>query len=1049
MGGLIEREPHVRIVFWGSNWNAEGNLALKGKLLSYYESLSGSAEQGVLTQYFDAEGHITQHVSVAAMTDTRVAAPANVNEAALEPEVQWAESQLGTHAPETQTVLLLAPGSTYNAKFASGYCAYHDITREGAVYSFVPYAGDEPFKGENYCTYYGRGDAGRATMVMASHEYAEVVTDPYWDTQPGWRTLETSQGELGDLCATMGDEITGGYYVQGWYDDHENRCSESDPNPPSLFAATEDASEVTQTTAELNATVNPESQATTYYWEYGPTESYGNRIPTSGVYTLASASQANDSLNTPLSNLSTYQIVHYRICAVNATGVTCGEDRTITPSNWALQTPAQTAVYGENWLNTVACSSESFCLAGGYAYRPKLNPSNVAISFALNANTWTSVPVHVKEGERDPELSATCTAATDTGEAVGSAYTGGHENAIAETYADGSWTQQNLPASESTMNWLEGVSCISKDEYIAVGGAGPARNVEEQPYAVIGKDGVFTKLALPQPPNTVVASLRAISCTSTAFCMAVGTDWKSGGEIRPWTATWNGSVWALKQTTRVEDSGENEVGTLSGVSCTSPTFCVAVGRHHWRQIIEEWNGTSWSLMTSPALVDAASGALRSVSCVAPTDCKATGYGYSEVAEANEPSVALVETWNGTAWAEEVTTRENERVFSELDSVSCVNIQTCVTAGWELHNHDTSLLETHNWAKLDGEVHEPPVVGDTNVGTITPTTTTLTSTITLNGLPATSCIVEYGTSRSHGEIAPCTALPAGDGTITATLTGLKPNTHYYYARFAVANAEGSAVGDEVVIVTPPPSPTTETGEATNIGETTAMIGGSVNMHSGGEASCHVEYGESTAYGSTMPCSPTLSVSSTATQVSTELRNLTKATTYHYRIEASNVGGTTRGEDKAFTTKGAVAPPTPESPPPSEPTPVLESPPVFPIGRTEPPGRASLAITQHVKVKTAHHRLILTVAVLDRSQAPAEKVEVCDVLPQGTKYVSASRKAKRRGSTLCFSLGDLDTWSKVGTITIYLSLDYKVHGALTNSVTAKATNAATLQSAYRVR
>jgi hypothetical protein len=47
--------------------------------------------------------------------------------------------------------------------------------------------------------------------------------------------------------------------------------------PPTPAATTEQATQVTETEATLNGSVNPEGQATSYYFEYGSTESYGTK----------------------------------------------------------------------------------------------------------------------------------------------------------------------------------------------------------------------------------------------------------------------------------------------------------------------------------------------------------------------------------------------------------------------------------------------------------------------------------------------------------------------------------------------------------------------------------------------------------------------------------------------------------------------------------------------------------------------------------------------------------------------------------------------------
>src|SRR5206468_4233092 len=165
----------------------------------------------------------------------------------------------------------------------------------------------------------------------------------------------TSQAEMADMCATPGDGLANGSFVQGWWDDYQNRCSESDEHPPEALAITEAATNLSKTTATLNATINPESTATTYHFEYGPTPSYGTRVPAKETEDPnVGSGRANVAVSQPISGLQLEQTYHYRVVATNISGTTYGEDRTVTPSHWAIRTPPRQSAWGRNWLNGVS-----------------------------------------------------------------------------------------------------------------------------------------------------------------------------------------------------------------------------------------------------------------------------------------------------------------------------------------------------------------------------------------------------------------------------------------------------------------------------------------------------------------------------------------------------------------------------------------------------------------------------------------------------------------------------------------------------------------------
>jgi hypothetical protein len=101
-----------------------------------------------------------------------------------------------------------------------------------------------------------------------------------------------------------------------------------------------------------------------------------------------------------------------------------------------------------------------------------------------------------------------------------------------------------------------------------------------------------------------------------------------------------------------------------------------------------------------------------------------------------------------------------------------------------------------------------------------------------------------------------------------------------------------------------APTFGTVFAPIVNATTAGVTGSLNPN-GKTTSCRVEYGLTTAYGSSADCPRTFSgTGSVLAQVT--LQSLTASTTYHFRMVASNADGATSSGDVTFTTAAPGAP-----------------------------------------------------------------------------------------------------------------------------------------------
>src|SRR5207248_10665487 len=96
--------------------------------------------------------------------------------------------------------------------------------------------------------------------------------------------------------------------------------------------------------------------------------------------------------------------------------------------------------------------------------------------------------------------------------------------------------------------------------------------------------------------------------------------------------SWNGSAWTIRSTPSPGSTYGNE---LSSVSCTSAASCIAVGSDYSSSgpqvsLAEGWDGTAWTVQTSPSLNSGAT--LSGVACVPATTCTAVGSAANALAE---------------------------------------------------------------------------------------------------------------------------------------------------------------------------------------------------------------------------------------------------------------------------------------------------------------------------------------------------------------------------------------------------------------------------------
>ncbi len=107
---------------------------------------------------------------------------------------------------------------------------------------------------------------------------------------------------------------------------------------------------------------------------------------------------------------------------------------------------------------------------------------------------------------------------------------------------------------------------------------------------------------------------------------------------------------------------------------------------------------------------------------------------------------------------------------------------------------------------------------------------------------------------------------------------------------------------------PPGPTVVTGQATNLSSNAATLNGTVNPNRGQVSDCHFDYGTSTDYTSSVPCSQSPGAGTSPVAVSAPISGIAPNTTYDYRLVATGPGGTSDGANQTFTTAPPGAPTT---------------------------------------------------------------------------------------------------------------------------------------------
>jgi hypothetical protein len=127
---------------------------------------------------------------------------------------------------------------------------------------------------------------------------------------------------------------------------------------------------------------------------------------------------------------------------------------------------------------------------------------------------------------------------------------------------------------------------------------------------------------------------------------------------------------------------------LTALSCTSATFCMAVGNASTaittKQLgAERWDGAHWHRLPIAKPSGVAFPGLAAVACPSSTECVAVGWGAKGATGTSSiPIILLAETWTAaTGWTSSQPVQPPAgSYFTELNAISCPTTSLCLAAG---------------------------------------------------------------------------------------------------------------------------------------------------------------------------------------------------------------------------------------------------------------------------------------------------------------------------------------------------------------------------------
>ncbi len=690
------------------------------------------------------------------------------------------------------------------------------------------------------------------------------------------------------------------------------------------------ASPVGATNATFNGTVNANDDSTNVSFEYGQTDSYGTTV----TATPSSVTGTTDTaVSRAIPGLTPNTTYHFRVVGTNSSGTSSGADQTFTTgiSPPTVTTNGASAVSGTtaNLNGTINANDNNTTVSFEYGTTTAYGKTASGTPGSVNGSTNTAVAAGISNLTPGTTYHYRAKGINAGGTIYGADMT--FTTTVPPTVTTGA--PSGLNTTEATLNGTvndNGQSTTVTFQYGTTTAYGTTTTADESPVET-GVDTAVSKSISSLTPGTtyhfrvVGNSINGISNGAdmtffTAAPAAPTTTTDAATSVTSGGAVLNGTVDANNDSTTVtfEYGTTNAYGTtvtadqspLTGTIATAVTKGISGlsnnTTYHFRVVGQNGSGTS-----NGADMTFTTNALTPSAITGPaTNVLYTSATLNGTANGNLAGATVTFEYGLTvAYGSSVTATPSSVPGDSTDYAVSADL-TSLTPGTTYHFRavvDNIFVSPQTGADMTFTTPIGPDATTDAATSVGSTTATVNGTVNAQNADATITF-EYGIDTNYGQIVNATPNPVTGNTptaVSAPLATLIPLTTYHF-RVVAQNANGTAYGADDTFTTLGQIPDATTGAATNVGESTATLNGTV--HSQNDATTVTfQYGTTTGYGTDIAATQSpLTAGSSPVAVSLPITGLTSGLTYHFRIMAVNTTGTTYSGDMTFV--AGLNPPT---------------------------------------------------------------------------------------------------------------------------------------------
>ena len=301
-----------------------------------------------------------------------------------------------------------------------------------------------------------------------------------------------------------------------------------------------------------------------------------------------------------------------------------------------------------DYLNGVAAvSANNVWAVGGYVTNGGPNSVDRSLIEHWNGSQWSTV-TSLNVGKGNNDLTGVAVVSANDIWSVGTTNLGPPHytsQSLIEHWNGTKWSLVSSPPPGGSGGGLRSISVISANDIWAVGNYND--NSATSHTLAEHWDGSHWTIVPSPDPASGGNYLEGVTVISSNNVWAVGGSFTTG-PANTLIEHWDGTVWSVVSS----PNPGLAYNALFGVTSVSANDIWAVGNEYNRNVrgsltlIEHWNGTAWSVVSSPSL-PSQKNFLASVSAMASNNVWAVGYA---IQPDRGPGQTVIEHWNGSQWS---------------------------------------------------------------------------------------------------------------------------------------------------------------------------------------------------------------------------------------------------------------------------------------------------------------------------------------------------------------------------------------------------------------